>query len=220
MAGRPSAMTQDVRNKLELAFAIGASDEEACGFAGVSLAALYHYQRRHPEYRERKRLLKLKPVLTARRSLVKGVETDAALALKFLERVKKDEFSTRREVDVQGQVRAIFRWDGEDVAKLVSGREATDVELIEQQGAELCVPHVLARAGEVMDAEVSARNVERSSVVQSGTGVGGGRHDPVGTLCDPPHPKLVKNSDTSIPKAKPSKIPPVVNFNFFKSMEG
>lgn len=95
--GRPSNFTQETLAKLDEVFAIGASDLEACFYAGVSPAALYNYQLAHPEFVEHKELLKKRPYLMARRTVVKAAGHNPEMALKYLERKHKDEFSLRTE---------------------------------------------------------------------------------------------------------------------------
>ncbi len=113
--GRPTVMTPSVLDKLAVAFSLGCSDVESCYFSGISIHSLYKYQEKHPEFKEVKARLKQRPVFLARSTLLKGIQRDPKLALKFLERVKKDEFSLKTEVKVQGQgqVAAVFRWNGE-----------------------------------------------------------------------------------------------------------
>ena len=41
--GRPSIMTKDVVNKLEIAYTAGANDTQACDFADISRTTLYKY---------------------------------------------------------------------------------------------------------------------------------------------------------------------------------
>lgn len=95
--GRPSQMTKEALDKLEQAFSIGCSDSEACLFADVSESALYIYQRKHPEFVERKELLKEKPLLKARNTVVNSLG-DAENAKWYLERKRKIEFSLRNEL--------------------------------------------------------------------------------------------------------------------------
>ncbi len=95
--GRPTIVTPEKIDKLEYAFSLGCSDLEACFHADISKSCLYEYQKRHPEFVERKERLKANPVLKARISAIQGLEEDHNHALRFLERVKKDEFSTRHE---------------------------------------------------------------------------------------------------------------------------
>ena len=98
IGGRPTKFTPETLKKLEEAFSIGASDREACFYADVSTVALYAYQKDNPEFVNRKEALKERPVLLARQSVLKGINTDPNLALKYLERKLPKEFSLRREL--------------------------------------------------------------------------------------------------------------------------
>lgn len=99
VTGRPTVMTPETISKLEEAFLLGCSDIEACLYADIGKSTLYNYQEVNPEFVERKEKLKENPVLLARTSVVNKVSTDADLALRFLERKKRDEFSTKQESD-------------------------------------------------------------------------------------------------------------------------
>jgi len=96
--GRPAKINGSVVDKLEQAWALGCTDLEACFYAGVSKDALYDYEATYPKFVLRKELLKQRPVLEARQTLVKSIKTDPDMALKFLERKLKGEFSTRQEM--------------------------------------------------------------------------------------------------------------------------
>lgn len=52
--GRPTVVTHNTVKQLRRAFMWGATDQEACAFAGISPATLYRYQARIPEFREQK----------------------------------------------------------------------------------------------------------------------------------------------------------------------
>lgn len=98
--GRPTVMTQETLTKLQYAFEIGASDREACLFAEISLQTLYNHQEKHPEYVEQKEAWKDKPLFIARQAVIKGIQNgDADIALKYLERKKKDEFAPKAQID-------------------------------------------------------------------------------------------------------------------------
>ncbi|MEX1013647.1 MAG: hypothetical protein WDZ80_00615 [Candidatus Paceibacterota bacterium] len=71
--GRPTKMTNETVNKLEQAFAIGCTDEEACSYAGISRETLNKYQNKNKEFLDKKHELKLKPVLKARQTIVNGL---------------------------------------------------------------------------------------------------------------------------------------------------
>lgn len=98
-AGRPTVMTTDTVNKLEQAFAIGCTDEEACVFADISRTTLYDYIKKNPEFADKKEALKKKPILKAKNTVVKNLD-NPDMALKYLERKCKDEFSTKTETAI------------------------------------------------------------------------------------------------------------------------
>lgn len=100
--GRPTVFTDEVIQKLEYAFTLGCTDGEACLHADISKASLYNYQTANPDFLERKNLLKETPVFKARKSVITGIENDQRLALMYLERKKKDEFSLKTEHEVKG----------------------------------------------------------------------------------------------------------------------
>ncbi len=91
---------EKVIQKLEWAFLRGATDEEACNYAGISKTAFYNYQEAHSEFLERKEILKsdlkFKARLCVYNTLRKGKDSD--FALRVLERIAKGEFSTRSEL--------------------------------------------------------------------------------------------------------------------------
>ena len=95
-AGRPTVMTTDVIQKLEHAFSIGASDKEACLYAGIAPQTLYGYQQDNPKFLERKEQLKETPFLKARTTIAQSLNSTAG-AQWFLERKKRDEFGKSTE---------------------------------------------------------------------------------------------------------------------------
>lgn len=99
--GRPTVMTQDVVNKLEQAFSMGCSDLEACLFADISKQTLYDYQDKHPEFADRKAMLKQKMIFKARSVIADALNNkDQNTARWYLERKGRDEFATKVESDV------------------------------------------------------------------------------------------------------------------------
>lgn len=98
-AGRPTVMTPEAIAKLEDGFEYGFTDLEACLHAGISKDALYDYCEKHPEFTERKEILKRSPILLAKRNIVEELKSkDGDTSKWYLERKAKDEFSTRSEV--------------------------------------------------------------------------------------------------------------------------
>lgn len=98
--GRPTVMTDDVLQKLKLAYSVGSTNAEACAYAEIAESSLYLHLSQNPEFSEKIERWKQKPILKAKFELVKGLEGNPELALKYLERKKKDEFSTRVESDI------------------------------------------------------------------------------------------------------------------------
>lgn len=98
--GRPTVMTKETLEKLEYAFSLGCTDKSACLYADISPDTLYEYQKKNPEFTERKAALKEQQVLKARSVVDNALNTgDVATARWLLERKCKDEFSTRTEID-------------------------------------------------------------------------------------------------------------------------
>lgn len=103
-AGRPTKITEAVLKKLEIAFALGCTDEEACFDAGISHQTLYNYQHKHPEFIDRKQGLKNRPITIARKSVINNMKKDGKLALQYLERKKKDEFAPMSKTEHSGSI--------------------------------------------------------------------------------------------------------------------
>lgn len=97
--GRPTVITDEVLQKLEQAFSLDCTDDEACVYADISPRSLYYYQEANPDFLQRKKLLKQKLVLKARTVIANSLNSDDRDTAKwYLERKKKDEFSTKQEI--------------------------------------------------------------------------------------------------------------------------
>jgi hypothetical protein len=95
--GRPTVLTKEVVQKLEHAFSIGATDIEACFYAGISRGTLYNYQKENPDFLDRKEMLKERQVFKARMVIVQALQDgDKNMAKWYLERKRKDEFATQQ----------------------------------------------------------------------------------------------------------------------------
>jgi len=114
--GRPSAMTQEVVGKLEFAFAFDSTVEEACLYGGISPDTYYTFCKQHPDFSERIAALRCAPTLMARMCVVRAAEHDADLALKYLERKRPQEFSTRAQIHHTGEVSDRHSIDPEQIA--------------------------------------------------------------------------------------------------------
>lgn len=99
--GRPSVFTADTIYKLEYAYSIGCTDTESALYADISLSALYNYIANHSEFKERRDMLKRKPILLAKKTVYDSMEDgDTVTAKWLLEHKASDEYNTRSEVAV------------------------------------------------------------------------------------------------------------------------
>jgi hypothetical protein len=94
--GRPTVMTPEIVAKLEQAFAIDATVEEACSYADISRDAFYDHLKREPRFSDRIAELRQRPVLKARQTVVKSLDTPQG-AQWYLARKRKNEFAERLE---------------------------------------------------------------------------------------------------------------------------
>jgi len=92
-------MSEEKIKKLEEAFALDCSVGEACFYADITKTTYYNWLEKNPKLVDRFEALREKPVLLARQSVVKGLKESPDLALKYLERKRKNEFSLKTEVD-------------------------------------------------------------------------------------------------------------------------
>lgn len=85
--GRPTKMTPETIRKLETAFLLGCTDQEACFAADITLSTLYLYGQNNPEFSDRKELLKQNPIYKARKVIVDALDdNDIATANKVIDR--------------------------------------------------------------------------------------------------------------------------------------
>lgn len=92
---RPTVITNKVLSELKTAFSFGATDKEACIFAGISEKTLYNHQSKNTEFLQQKELWKASPILEARKAVYDAIEKgNAYIALKYLQSKKPDEFAS------------------------------------------------------------------------------------------------------------------------------
>lgn len=102
--GRPTVMTRETLDKLEVGFTYSYTDAEACLYAGISVDALYKYQRENPAYIKRKEELRLTPNLMAKKVLVEGIKDDTGQARWWAERKIRNDFQPSAKVEHSGNV--------------------------------------------------------------------------------------------------------------------
>ena len=98
MAGRPTEKSDEIIRKIEECAALGSSIEEIAFYAGIHRATLYRWMAEDQELKDRIEELQERPILKARQTVVKSLE-EPENAKWYLERKRKNEFSTRTETD-------------------------------------------------------------------------------------------------------------------------
>lgn len=89
---RPTKLDSLTIKKLEEAFVLGASINEACFNANISKQTYYNWREENPELFDRFEQLRLAPILKARKCVVNALEKNPTLAMRYLERKLKSEF--------------------------------------------------------------------------------------------------------------------------------
>lgn len=95
--GRPSKRDETTIQKLEQAFALDATVEEACFYAKIGKSTYYNWVEEDPALLERFEALRNTPVLAARQKVISAINTDPDIAFRYLERKRKGEFAARTE---------------------------------------------------------------------------------------------------------------------------
>ena len=100
MAGKIHKMTDDMLEKLKLAFANSFTDVEAALYCWISPRTIYDYCSKNPDFAELKEALKKKPNIKAKLNWIKKInEQDYQASKEWLERKSRDEFSLKTETD-------------------------------------------------------------------------------------------------------------------------
>ena len=96
--GRPLEFTDVVVKKLEEAFSIDASVEEACFYADISRQTYYNNVKEGTPLFDRLTALRQRPVLKARQAVVQKLGESYSNAMDYLKRKKKLEFGDNIDV--------------------------------------------------------------------------------------------------------------------------
>lgn len=93
-------MTDDTVRKLEEAFKLDVTVEEACLCAGISKDTYYRKIKEDEGFSDEMERARMFATLRARQTVVREIGEDGDLALKFLERRCKAQYSPRSEISV------------------------------------------------------------------------------------------------------------------------
>jgi len=95
--GKFTNLAEKSVKKLEEAFMMDCTVEEACLFADISKQTFYNWVNDNPKMKERFDALRHQPFLKARRTIMDSLESPQ-YAFEYMKRKKKDEFSERAEL--------------------------------------------------------------------------------------------------------------------------
>jgi hypothetical protein len=91
--GRPSVMTRFTLEKLRIAFLMGASEREACLFAGIHRTTLYRYQAENPDFCDQKEAWQNWLVIEARKIIANAIYNgDIKTSWRYLRTYRPQEF--------------------------------------------------------------------------------------------------------------------------------
>ncbi len=91
--GRPTVFDQDTVRKLEQAFAVGCTVDEACSVSGVSRSAYYKRLEVDNQFMDKMERAKLFMIIQARLTVCNAIRRgDVKTSMWYLERKRKDEF--------------------------------------------------------------------------------------------------------------------------------
>lgn len=119
---RPTVMTDEVIAALRQAYLVGATNEEAAHYAGISPTTIYNYIEKNPEFLEQINAWKSEPILKAKQTVVRGLEKDIKNAQWYLEKKAKD-FKTKIEMEGgDNPIRVLLQAYGIDPVALTEGK--------------------------------------------------------------------------------------------------
>jgi len=95
--GRPTVITPNVVRKLEEAFHLDVDIQEACLVANISRDTYYRKCKEDKGFSDTMEKARMFATWKARKTVVKELGNNSTLALKYLERKRKREFSPRTE---------------------------------------------------------------------------------------------------------------------------
>jgi len=97
---RPTVMTEDVVRKLIEAFKLDVTVEEACLYADISKDTFYRKLNEDEGFSDEIGRARQYATMATRLSIIKALPSDPHLALKYLERKRREEFGLQQKAGV------------------------------------------------------------------------------------------------------------------------
>jgi len=99
--GRPTKLNKIIVSKLEQAALLDCTVSEMCFAAGISRDTFYKWIKKDKELSDKLEAFRNKPILKARREVIKGLAGNPAFSLKYLERKKPGEFGSKYTLNIK-----------------------------------------------------------------------------------------------------------------------
>lgn len=155
--GRPPKINDECVKKLEQAFSIGATDTEACSFAGISRQAYYLYIKKNPDFLDRINQLKSRLPMKAKTELARLIQNGNEKAIFwYLDRVNNR--ADKEDANKQNAL-VLQALHEEELKNVLSIRDFAKEELDRVNEYALCLAQVkqmrmkLAEEGETLYSE-------------------------------------------------------------------
>lgn len=130
-----SKLNDSVVEKLEHAFSIDCTVEEACFYAGISRDTFYKWIEKFPKLSDRFEDLRNSPILSARTTLINSLNRPG-MALEYLKRKRRAEFGDVSKIELDGKLQT------EDVT--LSEAEKKAVEAYKEERHKKLITDILA----------------------------------------------------------------------------
>ncbi len=98
--GRPCGVTPEKLDKLEKGFMLGLNDTECCLYADISTSAFYRYLEKNPKFRDKKEVLKKKPLLKAKMNISDLLDNGDEITSRWYLEKRSEEFSSKHDIAV------------------------------------------------------------------------------------------------------------------------
>lgn len=108
--GRIKIINQVILDKLKTAFLFGATDKEACLYAGICRDTLYDYQKKNKEFSDQKEEWKSNPLLKAKKTIFDNLDKHT-VAMWYLERKARNEFNLKQNNYDKEKNFMVVRWE-------------------------------------------------------------------------------------------------------------
>ena len=125
-----SKLDEDNIKKLEELFKLDASQKEMACYLEVTENTITNWRKKHVELFGRLELLRNSPILTARRTVIKAIETETPTAFRYLERKARKEFLEEQKIivekddaDVGGDVKAAVEAFEQSMRKILTTKK-------------------------------------------------------------------------------------------------